>query len=118
MCVRGVGLGPCRSVWAAPGSPRWTHTPSSSERGRGETGLIPARVSSRQPGLAIHALRYSVDGIPVQPGEQKGLSLLLVLLVAVGQAGGGRGGVQTDRHDASQEREHLLQGRVRLSWVL
>ena len=96
--MRGVGLGPYRSVWAAPGSPRWTHTPSSSERGRGETGLIPARVSSRQPGLAIHALRYSVDGIPVQPGEQKGLSLLLVLLVAVGQAGGGRGWCrQTDR---------------------
>lgn len=95
-------MGPCRSVWAAPGSPRWTHTPSSSECGHGETGLIPARVSSRQPGLAIHALRYSVDGIPAQPGEQKGLSLLLVLLVAVGQVkrgagGGGAGVLQTDR---------------------
>ena len=44
----------------------------------------------------MHALRYSVDGIPVQPGEQKGLSLLFVLLVAVGQvAGGGSADRQT-----------------------
>lgn len=53
----------------------------------------------------------SVPPHPVPPGEQKGLPLLLVV---VGQVAGG----QTDRHDASQEREHLLQGRGHLRWVL
>lgn len=103
---------PCRSVWAAPGSQRWTHTPSSSECGRGETGLIPARVSSRQPGLAMHALRYSVDGIPMQPGEQKGLSLLFVLLVAVGQVAGGGECRQTDLMPARKGSTFSKEGKL------
>ena len=45
----------------------------------------------------MHALRYSVYGISVQPGEQKGLSLLFVLLVAVGQVAGGLVGGSADR---------------------
>lgn len=66
-----------------PKAPRGGHTPPGSEY---EAGLIPARVSSGQPVLAVHALCYSTDDrprclpSPMLPGKQTGLPLLLVVV--------------------------------------
>lgn len=59
------------------------------------TGLIPARVSSQAAGAGTTPPRYSVDGIPVQPGRTEGsVPALSSLSWAVGQVkwgGVGRG---------------------------
>lgn len=60
----------------------------------------------------MHALRYSVDGIPMQPGEQKGLSLLFVLLVAVGQVAGGGECRQTDLMPARKGSTFSKEGKL------
>lgn len=63
---RGWGWGSA-NVSGPPWAPWDGHTQPSSAHGQGESALLPARVSSGRPSLAIHSLDCLANGVGASP---------------------------------------------------